>query len=85
MKHAREDYQTIQEGCSPRIIPDDEPVFLLRAKDKTAAEVVRYWVTLQSENPNADPEIMRLADQQANKMDEWPEKQWADLPIKAKP
>lgn len=27
------------------IIPDDEPVFLLRAKDKNAAAVVRVWAS----------------------------------------
>lgn len=30
-------------------IPDDEPVFILRAKDKLARKVVAYWLELAAE------------------------------------
>lgn len=40
---------TVYRGDPPYdpIIPDDEPVFILRAKDVTAPEVVRYWCDVQ--------------------------------------
>jgi hypothetical protein len=43
MIHAREDYnQRIQDSAG--IIPDDEPVFLLRAQDRLAREaLVMYY------------------------------------------
>jgi len=73
MKHARKDYGPIQD---PRgLIPDDEPVFLLRAKDRTAAGVVRCWASLQPEGILRD-----LAYIQADEMDAWPVKKTADGP-----
>ena len=44
MLHAREDYNRIQDPDGK--IADDEPVFLLRAKDKFAPHVVREWARL---------------------------------------
>ena len=41
MRHAREDYQRIQDPSGA--IPADEPVFLLRAKDLAAPETLRFW------------------------------------------
>ena len=41
MKHARKDYDAIQD---PRgLIPEDEPVFLLRAQDVCAPLIVLEW------------------------------------------
>ena len=42
MKHARTDYDRIQDPAGK--IPADEPVFLLRAQDQTAADTVEYWI-----------------------------------------
>lgn len=75
MKHAREDYQRIQDPAG--LIPDDEPVFLLRAQDKTAAQVVRYWAEL---NRNGDKRAYELAVKHAKLMDNWPTKKTADVP-----
>ena len=49
MIHAREDYMGIQdpEGCTS--IAEDEPVFLLRGKDKLAVETIRFWANLLKE------------------------------------
>lgn len=47
MKHAREDYDRIQDPDNK--IPEDEPVFLLRAQDKTAPAVVAYWAKLNED------------------------------------
>ena len=88
MIHARDDYNRIQDpalsdpsllsnGSTP--IAEDEPVFLLRGQDMSAAEAVRYWAYLNETN-GGDYEASRLARQQANAMDAWPEKKLADVP-----
>lgn len=41
MKHAREDYNRIQDPAG--LIGEDEPVFLLRAKDQLAPDTLRFW------------------------------------------
>lgn len=41
MKHLRSDYDGIQDSTGK--IPDDEPVFVLRGKDPSAAAAVRAW------------------------------------------
>lgn len=40
MKHARPDYDRIQDPAG--IIPEDEPVFLLRGQDRYAAPQLRH-------------------------------------------
>jgi len=80
MKHARSDYDLIQDGRSKGAIPKDEPVFLLRAKDQTAADIVRQWIHAQTFNPNADSKMILMAERHATLMEQWPEKKWADLP-----
>lgn len=90
MIHARNDYQRIQDPENK--IPADEPVFLLRAQDETAAAVVRYWVKLNKKSLHAavsakgdGSEIQRrkkaiaLADAHAFRMDDWPKKKAADV------
>lgn len=44
MKHARNDYSSIQDLSGK--VPDDEPVFLIRAKDKLAPIIVRIYADL---------------------------------------
>ncbi len=41
MKHARPDYNRIQDPAG--LIPQDEPVFLLRGQDALAPQVVRFY------------------------------------------
>jgi|HubBroStandDraft_6_1064221.scaffolds.fasta_scaffold107012_4 hypothetical protein len=85
MIHARKDYNRIQDpglenpdlicnGATP--IAADEPVFLLRAQDETAAAVVRFWAALNSQG---DPMAVELALEHARKMDAWPRKKTADV------
>lgn len=79
MKHAREDYDNIQEittNGTTRRIPKDEPVFLLRAQDETAAATVRFWASL---NTQGDQRAVQLALEHARKMDAWPKKKTADV------
>lgn len=90
MIHARNDYQSrIQD--SENKIPADEPVFLLRAQDTTAAAVIRYWVKLNRKALNAAKEskgdvnlhgrrkAIALAEAQAFRFDDWPKKKAADV------
>jgi hypothetical protein len=68
MIHAREDYNRIQDPANK--IPLLEPVFLLRAQDRLAAECVEVWAELNSIN-GGDPELIRLAREHAQKMRDW--------------
>jgi hypothetical protein len=88
MKHARPDYNRIQdpavqdpkllkEGSTP--IAEDEPVFLLRAQDKTAAEVVRFWAYLQTQQAGCSVLAVDMAHRHANLMDAWPKHKVADV------
>lgn len=70
MLHARDDYNQGKMDT----IPKDEPVFLLRAQDKTASATLRYWASLQPEGT-----LKQLAENHADLMDEWPVKKTADL------
>lgn len=88
MKHARRDYDRIQDpglqnpdlvapGSSP--ISQDEPVFLLRGSDITASAVVMFWARL-NEEVGGDARAIHLARQQAVEMAKWPRKKIADVP-----
>ena len=88
MKHARPDYDRIQDPAlqDPRFlkpgstpIGEDEPVFLLRAQDKTAAETIRHWVALNLAEPGHDGKAIQLALDHAKLMDAWPRKKVADV------
>lgn len=61
-----------------RLIPRDEPVFLVRGQDSVGGEAVRGWAAL-AEAAGARPEILAVAREQAAKMDAWPKKKVADL------
>lgn len=78
MKHAREDYNRIQDPEG--LIPDDEPVFLIRAQDKVSGDAVRAWVEL-AEKSGASSDILYLAQEHAKKMDEWNRKKIPDVLI----
>ena len=73
MLHARPDYQRIQDPAGK--IPEDEPVFLLRAQDQTAVKVLEYWISL-----NSDDTAIHLAQEHVERMKAWPVKKRADVP-----
>lgn len=77
MIHAREDYNKIVQDNSGRI-PEDEPVFLLRAQDKVAADVVRIWAILHR-SAGGHAALSSMANNHAERMDKWPKKKSADL------
>lgn len=72
MIHSRPDYQRLQDPAG--LIPQDEPVFLLRAQDKTAAQVVAIWALMQPEGP-----LKEMAERHANRMGNWKKRKWADI------
>lgn len=75
MIHAREDYNRIQDPAGK--IPDDEPVFLLRAQDELACIAVAFYADLCTRRQA--PEVAAKAWEHANKMREWPVKKIPDL------
>lgn len=68
MKHAREDYQGIQDPSGK--IGEDEPVFLIRAKDMTAVATLNFWASY-AEAQGANPDIVETARNQALAMVAW--------------
>lgn len=68
MRHARPDYERIQDPAG--IIPKDEPVFLLRAQDFAAPTVVRCWARIVASR-GGDPAIVDAALGHADLMDAW--------------
>ena len=69
MLHAREDYNRIQDPLN--LIGKDEPVFLLRAKDRTAPYIVEAWANEQRMLADADIKAIQAAEQHAQLMKEW--------------
>lgn len=68
MKHARPDYDRIQDPDG--LIPEDEPVFLIRGQDIAGPIAVEAWAAA-AERLGADPEIVARAFQQSCAMREW--------------
>ena len=76
MIHAREDYNRIQDPAG--LIPDDEPVFLLRAQDELACKAVAYYAELCKHAQ--DLPVAMKAQAHAERMAAWPKKKVPDLP-----
>lgn len=76
MKHARPDYQRIQDPAG--IIPDDEPVFLLRGQDRIAPWVLMIYALI-AKLLGLDPALIASVNQQANDMEKWPVTKDPDL------
>ena len=53
MKFTREDYNRRIKDTEGKI-PEDEPVFLLRAQDKYAPDTLRFYANLLKEDGNAE-------------------------------
>lgn len=82
MKHAREDYNRIQDPSGK--IPQDEPVFLLRGQDISAPETLRYWA-VRNATVGGSYKASLMALEWAERMEEWQEEMEfggkpADLP-----
>lgn len=90
MRHCRTDWAGIQDmnqwNASPvcSSIEEEEPVFLLRAKDPAAAATVFYWSQVVKEQ-GGDPELVARVIQWSNEMTQWrqdhyPAPKVADVP-----
>ena len=79
MKHSREDYMHIQDPKG--IIPEDEPVFLIRAQDLAAPFAVRSWAQ-KADQLGCDRNMVNAALKFADEMENWPVKKIPDLPDK---
>ena len=85
MIHARRDYtRRIQD--SEKLIPKDEPVFLIRGQDEVGYRAVQAWANLHKLNGGSDV-AYALAMEHAGKMETWAEKHGkkADVPPEALP
>lgn len=71
MKHAREDYNRIQDPQG--LIPKNEPVFLLRGQDMFAPDLVRRWATMYSNtnDPAYTHEMWLAVVKLADEMEKW--------------
>lgn len=77
MKHARADYDRIQDPAG--LIPEDEPVFLIRGQDSIGAAVVLMWSYL-AQQAGASHDICERARQHAIAMLHWEPKKIPDMP-----
>lgn len=77
MRHAREDYNRIQDPENK--IPEDEPVFLIRGQDIVGPMVVQVWARL-AKNAGATPDIIEAAQRQSQAMQEWQEAHGSKIP-----
>lgn len=75
MIHARADYNRIQDPAG--LIPEDEPVFLLRAQDQLACRAVEFYACLCAQAQA--PEISKVALDHSALMAAWPKKKAPDL------
>lgn len=85
MVHARKDYNRIQDPENK--IPQDEPVFLLRAKDKFAPELLLRWAAKLRLNGGM-PSMAALVESHAQEMILWQEtfgSKIPDMPLSAYP
>lgn len=71
MIHARDDYNRIQDPAGR--IGEDEPVFLIRAKDQVSAPAVRAWAELHRA-AGGDEKLTCAAYEQAMRMEAWQKK-----------
>lgn len=79
MRQLRSDYASIQPAPGETTIEDDEPVFLLRARDTLAPATVRYWATL-AESHGADVAMVAAARAWADEMLAWGRERGTHVP-----
>ncbi|RUX02344.1 hypothetical protein EOA27_32275 [Mesorhizobium sp. M2A.F.Ca.ET.037.01.1.1] len=77
MKHAREDYNRIQDPAG--LIPDGEPVFLIRAQDACATWTLAHWI-MRARHIKADASIIQAAADHLDRMYAWQEVHGVKVP-----
>jgi hypothetical protein len=77
MEHLRSDYDRIQDPATkdPSLAPgrpfgEDEPVFILRARDVTAPDTLRHWA-MRVARAGASPNLVSAAEEWADRMEAW--------------
>lgn len=77
MIHARSDYnRRVQD--SEGLIPDDEPVVLLRGQDELACKAIRYYAELC--RTHQAPDVAQKMEDHHKLMVAWPKKKIPDVP-----
>lgn len=76
MNHGRKDYNRIQDPAG--LIPDKEPVFLVRGQDRFGWVVVVIYAVLNYLLNGQDRELTGAALAQAARMFNWPTKKFPD-------
>lgn len=77
MKHARDDYNRIQDPAG--LIPADEPVLLFRAQDKHFVKVARFYQMLVEED-GGDEKIIEAIGDHVELGRAWPVRKSPDMP-----
>ncbi len=77
MIHARTDYDRIQDPENK--IGEDEPVFLLRAKDVLAPEIVYAWA-MRLDVMGGDKELVEHVKDWSSKMRKWQQDNESKVP-----
>lgn len=83
MKHARADYDRIQDPAGK--IPSDEPVFLIRGQDLIAPKVLRFYAA-HAAGAGASDELVMAVLCHAREMEAWQRlcaRKVPDLPVAA--
>ncbi len=79
MRHARADYdRRIQD--SEKLIPEQEPVFLLRAQDQYAPDTLRDYAARVYNRGRGDSEASREILEHAQAMEVWQREHGSKLP-----
>lgn len=76
MQFGREDYNNIEDINWK--IPELEPVFLIRAQDKLAVDVLRFYA-VKLKLAGGDPKMVESVNLQADRMEAWITKKVATL------
>ncbi len=79
MKHARPDYDRFQDPAG--LIPEDEPVILIRGQDQAAIPAMRAWIDAHLAG-GGDPAMADLLADHIDRVSEWQHHAYkvADLP-----
>lgn len=78
MLHAREDYQDrIQDSAG--LIPEDEPVLIIRGQDLAAVPAARAWCQT-ADDLGADPRLVQQVEDHIGRIEEWQQTHNAKVP-----
>lgn len=77
MKHARPDYDRIQDPAG--LIPADEPVFLLRGQDQYFISALLHYRDCVLKD-SGDPKIVTAINAHLQRAADWPRRKAPDMP-----